>query len=76
SVKDEGPGISQEEQKMLFNKFQRLSPKPTAGESSTGLGLSIVKTLLEDLNGYIEVNSTPQVGSEFTAYIPSSNVLS
>lgn len=73
-VKDEGPGISEEEQKMLFNKFQRLSPQPTGGESSTGLGLSIVKTLVEELNGSIEVHSKPLIGSEFIVNIPSASV--
>lgn len=70
AIKDQGPGISEEEQKMLFHKFQKLSPQPTAGESSTGLGLSIVKTLIEELKGYIEVKSTLKVGSEFIVNIP------
>ncbi|MFW6276241.1 MAG: response regulator, partial [Bacteroidota bacterium] len=45
-VKDEGPGISTEEQSKLFKKFSRLSTLPTGGEHSTGLGLSIVKKLI------------------------------
>lgn len=75
SVKDEGPGISEKEQKMLFNKFQRLSPQPTAGESSTGLGLSIVKNLVEELHGFIEVKSKQNVGSEFIANIPKATII-
>src|SRR5262245_12044150 len=43
SLKDEGPGLSDDDMSRLFGRFQRLSAKPTAGESSTGLGLSIVK---------------------------------
>ncbi len=43
-VSDEGAGLSPEDLGRLFGRFQRLSAKPTAGESSTGLGLSIVKT--------------------------------
>src|SRR5262249_17388324 len=40
-VSDNGPGLSPEDMSRLFGRFQRLSAKPTAGESSTGLGLSI-----------------------------------
>jgi signal transduction histidine kinase len=42
-VQDEGEGISPDEMKKLFGKFVRLSARPTGGEHSTGLGLSIVK---------------------------------
>ena len=44
-VEDDGPGLSAEDQKKLFGKFARLSAKPTGGENSTGLGLSIVKKI-------------------------------
>jgi signal transduction histidine kinase len=57
SVQDEGPGISAEDQKKMFKKFQKLSSRPTAGESSTGLGLAIVKSLVERLGGTINVKS-------------------
>ena len=43
SVADEGPGFNKEELKQLFHENTKLSPKPTNGESSNGLGLSIVK---------------------------------
>ena len=46
SVADEGPGLSPEDMVRLFGRFQRLSAKPTGGESSTGLGLSIVKRIV------------------------------
>ncbi len=46
-VKDEGQGLTEEDKQKLFGKFQRLSARPTGGESSTGLGLSIVKQLVE-----------------------------
>lgn len=65
SVKDSGPGISEEEQKLLFNKFTKLSAKPTGGESSTGLGLSIVKKLVDSMNGIISCKSEPGKGAEF-----------
>ncbi len=69
-VHDQGPGISQEDQKMMFRKFQRLSAKPTGGEASTGLGLSIIKALVERLHGRIEVDSTLGEGTRFSVFLP------
>jgi len=69
-VKDEGPGISQEDQKKMFKRFQRLSAMPTGGESSNGLGLSIVKTIVERLRGQITVRSEMRMGTEFTITLP------
>ncbi len=65
SIKDEGPGFTDEDQKNLFGRYQRLSAKPTAGESSTGLGLSIVKEYMELMGGTIECNSSEGEGAEF-----------
>lgn len=65
SVRDEGPGISPEDQKLMFRKFQKLSARPTAGESSTGLGLSIVKVLTDQLNGTLKVDSQLGEGTTF-----------
>ncbi|MDP2965868.1 MAG: ATP-binding protein, partial [Pelolinea sp.] len=65
SVRDEGPGISREEQGKLFHEFQRLSSKPTGGEKSTGLGLAIVKKIIDYHKGKIEVESQPGKGSTF-----------
>jgi signal transduction histidine kinase len=69
-VKDEGQGISTEDRRKMFQKFQRLSARPTGGESSTGLGLSIVKTLVKRLKGHIEVESEVGKGSTFTLRLP------
>ena len=49
-VKDDGAGLSADDLARLFGRFQRLSAKPTGGENSTGLGLSIVKRIV-DLHG-------------------------
>ncbi|MDJ1491591.1 ATP-binding protein [Cytophagaceae bacterium DM2B3-1] len=68
AVKDEGPGISEEDQQKMFRKFQRLSARPTAGEHSSGLGLSIVKRLVEHMNGEIHLDSRLGEGSTFTVY--------
>ncbi len=65
SVRDEGPGIPENELKQLFNKYSIASVKPTAGEASTGLGLSIVKRLMLELGGTIEVESEPRKGTTF-----------
>ena len=50
-VRDEGIGISAEDLPHLFSRYSKLSSKPTEGEASTGLGLSIVKRIVEELNG-------------------------
>lgn len=65
TVADQGPGISEEDQKKLFGRFQRLSARPTAGESSIGLGLSIVKKYVEAMNGEIAMESELGVGTKF-----------
>ena len=71
-VQDQGPGISEEDQKQMFRKFQRLSARPTGGENSTGLGLSIVKALVSQLGGEINVNSTLGKGTRFTVELPTA----
>ena len=69
-VRDQGPGIPEEEQKLLFGAFQKLSARPTGGERSTGLGLAIVKKVVQAHSGRLEVNSTLGEGAEFGVRIP------
>ncbi len=69
-VKDEGPGISQDDMKKLFGKFARLSARPTGGEHSTGLGLSIVKKLVEAMNGCVWCESELGKGATFCVELP------
>ncbi len=69
-VRDEGPGISEEEQKKLFQKYSRLSARPTGGESSTGLGLAIAKRLAEALSGTIQCRSAVGAGTTFMLSLP------
>lgn len=64
-VIDNGPGISEADQKKLFKRFSRLSNKPTGNESSTGLGLYIVKSLTEAMNGTIDCKSKVNEGTTF-----------
>lgn len=69
-VRDEGPGIHEDEIDKLFNKFQRLSTRPTAGEISTGLGLAITRDLVELHNGSITVQSELEKGTTFIINLP------
>ncbi len=71
-VKDQGPGISNNDQKKLFKKFQKLTARPTNGETSSGLGLSIVKALLDELKGSILVESELGKGTSFICSLPLS----
>lgn len=64
-VTDEGPGLSDSDKAKLFQRFQRLSAKPTGNESSTGLGLSIVKQLVEKMGGSIRCESEFGKGASF-----------
>ena len=57
-------------QKKLFGKFARLSAKPTGGESSVGLGLSIVKKMAEAMNGTVGCESEPGKGATFYVQLP------
>ncbi len=69
-VKDEGQGIKHEELHLLFHQFEKLSARPTAGEYSTGLGLSIAREYAQILRGSIEVESEWGLGSTFTLVMP------
>jgi len=71
-VQDEGPGLSAEDQKKLFGKFARLSAKPTGGEHSTGLGLSIVKKMVEAMNGKVWCESELGRGATFIVEFPAA----
>jgi signal transduction histidine kinase len=64
-IQDQGPGLSEEDRERLFEKFAVLSARPTAGESSTGLGLSIVKRLVEAMAGRVSCRSEPGEGATF-----------
>lgn len=69
-VHDEGPGLTKEDQRRLFHKFARLSPRPTGGETSTGLGLSIVHKLVRMMRGRVWCESVLGHGSTFGVEIP------
>ena len=75
SVKDEGPGIPENECLYLFKKYHKLSPRPTAGEQSVGLGLSIVKKYVEVMQGNIRCESKVGRGSEFIVEFKKESVV-
>lgn len=69
-VIDQGLGIDQQSISQIFEPYQKADNSPTMGESSHGLGLSIVKRLAEELGGYIRVQSEVGKGSTFTVELP------
>ncbi|MDA0691757.1 MAG: hybrid sensor histidine kinase/response regulator [Nitrospinae bacterium] len=73
SVRDQGPGITAEDQDKLFKHFQKLKAKPTGNETSHGLGLAIAKRMVEAHKGQITVDSHSESGSTFSFEIPMEN---
>lgn len=71
-VQDEGPGLSEEDKLRLFGKFQRLSARPTGGEHSTGLGLSIVKKLADTMGAHVGCVSSLGHGATFFIEMPAA----
>ena len=71
-VQDQGPGLSLADQQKLFGKFNRLSAQPTGGEHSNGLGLFIVKKLMEAMNGKVWCESKLGQGATFCVELPLS----
>jgi signal transduction histidine kinase len=71
-VADAGPGLSENDQKRMFAAFQRLTPTPTGDESSSGLGLYIVKQVVDLHGGDIEVDTALGAGSTFRIAFPAA----
>lgn len=69
-ISDEGVGLTDSDKEYLFTKFGKLSPRPTAKEHSTGLGLYIAKKLTEIMHGKIWCKSTLGQGSTFIVEFP------
>jgi signal transduction histidine kinase len=66
AIQDEGPGISESDQHNLFKEYSRLTAQPTGGESSTGLGLFIVKSFVQVMGGKVWCDSALGEGATFT----------
>ena len=71
SVKDEGPGISPDDRGKLFQKYQRLTSRPTGGETSTGLGLYLIHAMVNKMKGEILCESEEGHGATFTVRLPA-----
>ncbi len=72
TVHDQGPGLTVADCKDLFKPYQRLSARPTGGESSTGLGLSIAHDLITAMGGVIDFSSEAGKGSSFWVTLPKA----
>ncbi len=70
SVTDSGMGISEAEQKQLFQDFYRTDQAKASGQIGTGLGLAIVKQIVESYGGEVSVTSEVGAGSRFTFLLP------
>jgi signal transduction histidine kinase len=70
SIRDEGPGLGEEDQAKLFQRGAQLTPKPTGGEPSTGYGLAVAKEFIERLGGTIWCESVLGQGSSFSFRLP------
>lgn len=73
AIQDQGPGMPPEDQQKAFRKNQKLSARPTAGESGTGNGLYLAKYYIEAMQGKIELESESGAGCLFTIKIPLQN---
>jgi two-component system sensor histidine kinase/response regulator len=71
-VMDRGPGVSEDDQQRLFQRFVRLSSVPTAGESSTGLGLALAKQQSRAMGGDLWFDAREGGGSIFTLELPQA----
>jgi two-component system sensor histidine kinase/response regulator len=72
TIQDQGPGFTPEDKQKMFRRYGRLSARPTGGEPSTGLGLSIVKKLVQEMGGEVACESQAGKGATFTLRLPSA----
>jgi len=72
SIRDEGPGFTETDKGRMFRRYGRLSARPTGGETSTGLGLSIVRKLVLAMNGELTCESNAGQGAAFTFRLPKA----
>jgi signal transduction histidine kinase len=73
-ITDDGAGLTDNDKERLFGRFKRLSAKPTAGEASTGLGLSIVKRIVELHGGKVSAQNHPDGGLLVRLELPIETV--
>lgn len=70
-VIDEGPGIAEPDKKNIFKKFYRIGSEETRTTKGTGLGLFIVKNIIEDMGGSIQVRDNQPKGAIFEITLPA-----
>jgi len=75
SIQDQGPGFTSADRTRMCGRYARLSARPTGGEFSTGLGLNIVKRLVDGLHGELLCDSAPGQGTTFTVRLPRPDLL-
>ncbi len=73
AVQDQGPGLTLTDRQRLFQDFARLSARPTGGEKSVGLGLAIVRRIVEAHGGQVGADSEPGQGAVFWFTLPDRN---
>lgn len=72
TIKDEGPGICEEEMPYLWNRFYKVDKARTPSSKGSGLGLAIVKKIIENFNGKVHVSSVLGQGSTFGFSLPKT----
>ncbi|MDA2925114.1 HAMP domain-containing histidine kinase, partial [Acidobacteria bacterium AH-259-L09] len=73
-VADTGIGMSEEQQRHIFNKFYRASENSARSVAGSGIGLTLVRHIVEAHQGEILVESSPKQGSIFTVLLPLSQI--
>jgi signal transduction histidine kinase len=75
TVRDEGPGLSADDQARLYQKGVTLGAAPTAGEPSTGFGLALAKAFVDRMGGTLWCESEPGHGARFSFRLPATAAL-
>ena len=70
-ITDTGTGIPEDKLNIIFDEFRQASEGTTRSHDGNGLGLAIAKKIIEQMNGYITVESRQGKGSKFTIYLPA-----
>ena len=73
-IQDDGPGFTEEDRVRMFRRYTRLSARPTDGEPSSGLGLSIVLKLVQAMHGEVVCESVPGQGATLIVRLPQAAI--